>query len=79
MKFGAPILKKKEAEQAWIGENWLKPQPHFTWPSGPPEGQSFIIIIIIIIITEASRSHSHTPQSVELLWTGDQPKAETST
>jgi len=28
---------------------------------------------------EASRSHSVTPQSVGLLWTGDQPDAETST
>jgi len=30
-------------------------------------------------IVEASRSHSLTPQSVGLLWTGDQPDAETST
>ena len=28
---------------------------------------------------EASRSHSDTPQSVGLLWTSDQPVAETST
>jgi hypothetical protein len=38
----------------------------------PPEGKG-------LIITEASRSHSDTPQSVELLWTGDQPDAKTST
>jgi hypothetical protein len=28
---------------------------------------------------EASQSHSDTPDSVELLWTSDQPAAETST
>ena len=38
----------------------------------PLEGQGVLII-------EASRSHSGTPQSVELLWTSDQPDAETST
>jgi hypothetical protein len=27
--------------------------------------------------TEATRSHSYTPHSVLLLWTGDQPDAET--
>jgi hypothetical protein len=32
-----------------------------------------------LLITEASRSHSDTPHSVELLWTNDQPDAETST
>jgi hypothetical protein len=30
-------------------------------------------------IIEASRSHSGTPHSVGLLWTSDQPDAETST
>jgi hypothetical protein len=30
-------------------------------------------------IIEASRSHSDTADSVELLWTNDQPDAETST
>jgi len=29
-------------------------------------------------IIEASRSHSDTPQSVGLLWTSDQPDAQTS-
>jgi hypothetical protein len=33
----------------------------------------------LIIIIEASRSHSDTPHSVGLLWTSDQPDAETST
>ena len=32
-----------------------------------------------LLIIEASRSHSDTPQSVGLLWTSDQPVAETST
>ena len=32
-----------------------------------------------LIIIEASRSHSDTPQSVELLWASDQPGAETYT
>jgi hypothetical protein len=38
----------------------------------PPVGQS-------LLITEASRSHSDTAHSVRLLWTSDQPDAETST
>jgi len=38
----------------------------------PPLGQDLLII-------EASRSHSDTPHSVGLLWTSDQPDAETST
>jgi len=29
-----------------------------------------------LLIIEASRSHSETPHSVGLLWTGDQPDAE---
>jgi hypothetical protein len=32
-----------------------------------------------LIFIEASRSHSDTPHSVELLWTSDRPVAETST
>jgi hypothetical protein len=36
----------------------------------PLVGQSLLI--------EASRSHSHTPQLVEILWTSDQPDADTS-
>jgi hypothetical protein len=31
------------------------------------------------VITEASRSHSNTPHSVGLLWTGDQPDTEAFT
>jgi hypothetical protein len=37
-----------------------------------PVGQDLLII-------EASRSHSDTPHTVGLLWTSDQPDAETST
>jgi hypothetical protein len=32
-----------------------------------------------LLIIEASRSYSDTPHSVGLLWTSDQPDAETST
>jgi hypothetical protein len=32
-----------------------------------------------LLITEVSRSHSYTPHSIGLLWTCDQPDAETST
>jgi len=32
-----------------------------------------------LLIIEASQSHSDTPQSVGLIWTSDQPNAETST
>jgi hypothetical protein len=32
-----------------------------------------------VLIIEASRSHSDTPHSAGLLWTSDQPDAETST
>jgi len=32
-----------------------------------------------LLIIEASRSHSGTPHSVGLLWTSDQPVAETAT
>jgi len=31
-----------------------------------------------LIVVEASRSHLDSPYSVELLWTSDQPDAETS-
>jgi hypothetical protein len=32
-----------------------------------------------LLIVETSRSHSDTPHSVGLLWTSDQPVAETCT
>jgi hypothetical protein len=40
-------------------------------PQQPLVGQGLLII-------EASRSHSGTPHSEGLLWTSDQPDAETS-
>ena len=42
------------------------------WRSSPPVGQDLFIV-------EASRSHSDTPHSVELLWTSDQPNRMIST
>jgi len=46
---------------------------HFiTMAQQPQVGQGLLII-------EDSRSHSDTPHSVGLLWTSDQPDAETST
>jgi hypothetical protein len=33
----------------------------------------------VLLIIEASASHSETPHSVGLLWTDDQPGAETYT
>ena len=44
----------------------------FLTPQQPPVGQGLLTV-------EASRSHSVTPHSVGLLWTSDQPAAETST
>jgi hypothetical protein len=38
----------------------------------PPVGQGLLII-------DASKLHSDTPHSVRLLWTSDQPDAETPT
>ena len=43
-----------------------------TMAQQPPVGQGLLIV-------EASRSRSDTPHSVGLLWTSDQPVAETST
>jgi hypothetical protein len=40
---------------------------------------SQLLVGIDLLTVEASRSHSDTPQSVGLLWTSDQPFAETST
>ena len=44
----------------------------FPMAQHPPVDQGFLII-------EASQSYSDTPHSVGLLWTSDQPDAETST
>jgi hypothetical protein len=37
------------------------------------------LVVQGLFIIEASLSHSDTPHSTELLWTSDQPVAETST
>jgi len=42
------------------------------WHDSPPVDQG-------LLIREVSRSHNDAPQSVGLLWTSDQPVAETST
>ena len=44
----------------------------FAMAQHPPVDQGLLIV-------EASRSHSGTPHSVGLLWTSDQPDAQTST
>jgi hypothetical protein len=49
---------------------YISPPPQ--WCCSPPVGQGLPII-------KASRSHSDTSHSVELLWTRDQPNTETST
>ena len=46
--------------------------PLLSQRNSPPVGQGLLII-------DDSQSHSDTPQSVGLLWTSDQPVAETST
>ena len=43
----------------------------FTMSQQPPVGH-------VLLIVEDSRSHSDTLQSIGLLWTSDQPNAETS-
>jgi hypothetical protein len=48
------------------------------FPPPPPWRYSRLVGQGLLII-EASRSHSDTPHSVGLLWTSDQPDAETST
>jgi hypothetical protein len=65
------------------------------WPSNPqlvaiPAHAPYIYLLLhsmvqqplvnqALLIIDASRSHSDTPHSVGLLWTSDQPDAETST
>jgi hypothetical protein len=56
--------------------NWILTSLHSlfppSWHNSPLGGQDLLIL-------EAAPSHSEIPQSVGLLWTGDQPGAETST
>jgi hypothetical protein len=49
----------------------FRTHPPPPWHDSPPVGQGLVIV-------EASRSYSDTPHSVGLLWTSDQPDAETS-
>ena len=44
----------------------------FFWAQQPPVGQG-------LLIPEVLRSHTDAPQSIGLLWTSDQPDAETTT
>jgi len=48
-----------------MSSNRYKGISFFPWHNSPPVGQGLLNI-------EASRSHSDTPQSVGVLWMGDQ-------
>ena len=66
-------LKRKVATLAYEGLNkFVYIYVFFTMSQQPPVDQGLLIV-------EYSRSHSDTPHSVGLLWTSDQPVAETST
>jgi hypothetical protein len=56
-----------------FSETLIRPQPP------PPTMAQQTLVSQGLLIIEASRSYSDTPYSVGLLWTGDQPDAETST
>ena len=62
-------LTRRLKVNASLGNN-----PHYFSPTmqQPKVGHGLLII-------EASRSHSDTPHSVGILWTGDQPGVEAST
>jgi hypothetical protein len=70
------FYKRLNVVTIWSKHNakWIKSNtfPVFLMVQQPPVGQGLLII-------EASRLHSDTPHSVGLLWTSDQPDAETST
>jgi hypothetical protein len=51
---------------------------HFSYGTVSPMAQQPLMVRDIIIM-EASQSHSDAPHSVGLLWTSDQPDAQTST
>ena len=67
---GTVNIKEWSKALTEVGLNSIFLRPYST-PPHPPVGQGHRII-------EASRSHSDTPQSLGLLWTSDQPDAETS-
>jgi hypothetical protein len=72
-QYTKPRCLSAKQEGAWgykqIKEKWS--QCFF------PHGKTAPIIGQGLLTVEASRSHSDTPHSVEILWTGDQPDAET--
>jgi hypothetical protein len=45
----------------------------------PPQSHGSTALVSLGLLYEVPRSHSDTPHSVGLLWTGDQPVEETST
>jgi hypothetical protein len=51
---------------------------YIVWLYVPPPSSSTALVGLGILTVEASRSHSDIPRSVGLLWTSDQPVAETS-
>ena len=63
--------KLREINLQNLNQNYtqLPPPP---WCNGPPVGQGLLIV-------EDSRSHTDTHQAIGLLWTSDQPNADTCT
>jgi hypothetical protein len=68
------ILRKKQAKKIFKINKIIKIELNtfFSMAQQPLVGSGLLII-------EASKSHSDTPHSAGLLWTSDQPDAETST
>jgi hypothetical protein len=60
-----------EIQPIYVAINQITGKTLFFIAQEPPVGQGLLII-------KASRSHSDTPHSVRLLWTRDQPWAQTS-
>jgi hypothetical protein len=61
------MIKNKDIKMQELHQDYF-----FPMAQQPLVGQGHLIV-------EASRSHSDTPHSVGLLWTSDEPVAETST
>jgi hypothetical protein len=70
----APLRKTIRAPLTLSARPAIQAKIHFVFPTTqqPLVGHGLLII-------EASRSHWDTPHSVGILWTSDQPVAETST
>jgi hypothetical protein len=72
-KFCEYIMQETHYNMGSVTNSLLPPPPpNFTVARQPLMAHGFLIF-------ENSRLHSDTPQSVGLLWTSDQPDAETST